>query len=594
MAARKNRATCSLFVRALVPRFLFLGHGVLCVSLVSKQEHNNEYWYLTVCLGLLILEGIFNVLIRHGKEFHWVCPSAFLYAIVLITTLIVLRERRVKCLVTKSSVFCDKSVLDGNDAITTLFDDMTESKRASILEQTGMLVLIIGRWLLPQGSISKEAFSQILLIYIGTAADIVEFSEIYGEDDEQLKKQLKEDTADVLHGVMAVWALSVLQFSLTIALPEDALKQEEEGSSDEEENDVRESSYFQAKLSNKIAPMSYMHYKSMLREGFQQKPRLDKNLKRSPSDAQLAFKEKYDNTSKTLRSLRLRAGSMQENKTTEANYTINYTCSSLENNKSKADAPSPKTNTIPSRVKLPQGERVPTNIGSPNSIRSLRTGKTSSIRSNKFMRSPRSSKSSRSTESRKSNYSSESNKKISTWQRLVERAPFSKKEKRKNRKDSTKADNSLGIGKKEMQGCFLRYLDLIGILIPVCLQDGPFFILRFVLVVHYNIVTEMIFLLTTKNALVVILQVYRILLMYCSEPKKEPDVNDPSTRVRTAMDTNKKLSEKSPFRVQRASIAIQAISRMHTQVNQTAGPGSGKNLPMIEDGRSHVVINVQD
>ena len=68
------------------------------------------------------------------------------------------------------------------------------------------------------GSISKEQFCQILLIYIGTAADIVEFSEIYGEDDVM---KLSKDTENVLHGVMAIWALSVIQFSLTIALPEE-------------------------------------------------------------------------------------------------------------------------------------------------------------------------------------------------------------------------------------------------------------------------------------------------------------------------------------------------------------------------------------
>ena len=70
------------------------------------------------------------------------------------------------------------------------------------------------------GHISREAFSQILLIYIGTAAVIVEFSEIYGEDD---VKKLGTDQIKVLHGIMGVWALSVVQFSFTIALPEEGM-----------------------------------------------------------------------------------------------------------------------------------------------------------------------------------------------------------------------------------------------------------------------------------------------------------------------------------------------------------------------------------
>ena len=38
-----------------------------------------------------------------------------------------------------------------------------------------MLILIIGRWLLPKGDLTRDQLSQLLLVYIGTAADIIEF-----------------------------------------------------------------------------------------------------------------------------------------------------------------------------------------------------------------------------------------------------------------------------------------------------------------------------------------------------------------------------------------------------------------------------------
>ena len=63
-----------------------------------------------------------------------------------------------------------------------------------IIEQLLMLILIIGRWMLPkvrsyksylqsciyacsslQGSMSRDELAQLLLTYIGTAADIIEF-----------------------------------------------------------------------------------------------------------------------------------------------------------------------------------------------------------------------------------------------------------------------------------------------------------------------------------------------------------------------------------------------------------------------------------
>ena len=53
----------------------------------------------------------------------------------------------------------------------------------SALDQTFLLLLVIGRWLLPKGQMSREQLSQLLLIYIAAAADIVELTEIYDVRD---------------------------------------------------------------------------------------------------------------------------------------------------------------------------------------------------------------------------------------------------------------------------------------------------------------------------------------------------------------------------------------------------------------------------
>ena len=42
-----------------------------------------------------------------------------------------------------------------------------------------LLILIIGRWLLPKGEITREQLSQLLLVYIGRAADIIELFEAF-------------------------------------------------------------------------------------------------------------------------------------------------------------------------------------------------------------------------------------------------------------------------------------------------------------------------------------------------------------------------------------------------------------------------------
>lgn len=44
---------------------------------------------------------------------------------------------------------------------------------AQLVEQTLLLVLIIGRWLLPVGkTMTRDQLSQLLLVYIGTAGKI--------------------------------------------------------------------------------------------------------------------------------------------------------------------------------------------------------------------------------------------------------------------------------------------------------------------------------------------------------------------------------------------------------------------------------------
>ena len=62
-----------------------------------------------------------------------------------------------------------------------------------------MLILIIGRWLLPKGDLTREQLSQLLLVYIGTAADIIEFFDSFkvlslkiSREREQIMKNLNK------------------------------------------------------------------------------------------------------------------------------------------------------------------------------------------------------------------------------------------------------------------------------------------------------------------------------------------------------------------------------------------------------------------
>ena len=51
-----------------------------------------------------------------------------------------------------------------------------------LLEQTLLLLLILAHWLLPKNQFSHDQLSQLLLVYIGRAADIVEIFEAFNEE----------------------------------------------------------------------------------------------------------------------------------------------------------------------------------------------------------------------------------------------------------------------------------------------------------------------------------------------------------------------------------------------------------------------------
>ena len=70
--------------------------------------------------------------------------------------------------------------------------------------------LIIGRWLLPKGVLTRDQLSQLLLEYIAMAPDIMEFS------TEGLKEPVVICNLPLIIIILAIWTLSTLQYSLVL------------------------------------------------------------------------------------------------------------------------------------------------------------------------------------------------------------------------------------------------------------------------------------------------------------------------------------------------------------------------------------------
>lgn len=88
--------------------------------------------------------------------------------------------------------------------------NISDSEWTLALEQLLLLVLIVGRWLLPKGHLSRNQLSQLLLVYIGMAADILEFS------GEKLEEEAVFCDLMLIMIILALWSWSLLQFTLVL------------------------------------------------------------------------------------------------------------------------------------------------------------------------------------------------------------------------------------------------------------------------------------------------------------------------------------------------------------------------------------------
>jgi len=77
------------------------------------------------------------------------------------------------------------------------------------VEQLALLVLIIGRWMLPKGVVSRDQLSQLLLVYFAISFDIMELFYLFDEPPVTTNRPLQ-------HVILAIWTGSLLQFTIVL------------------------------------------------------------------------------------------------------------------------------------------------------------------------------------------------------------------------------------------------------------------------------------------------------------------------------------------------------------------------------------------
>lgn len=315
------------------------------------------------------------------------------------------------------------------------------------MEQALVLILVIGRWLLPKGGITRDQLSQLLLIYIGTAADIMEFTEIIKEDDIRRTNPKMLQNHHFVNAVILFWSVSLFQFPLTIyamertaqRLEKEKAELEEQLRKIKEEKDVR-------RRRNQVAP----------------------------SPALYTYKKNHSQDSKAHDQIRVRY--IQTKSGLEIKPEMTSFTSMDEEEAATTHAPQGKCTRC--------------------------------------------------------------------WHKFH------------------KALDNFAM---KMQD----YTELVSLLIPMLMQDGPFLIIRLIVIAYYKVYHDTLYFLTVKNALVVMLQVYRIFVLYYKPPDEDVDEFFPESDASHRL-CNVQTAIKS---VQHTRLAIRLVSRLQRQAKWRRGTG---------------------
>ncbi|CAF1085205.1 unnamed protein product [Rotaria sp. Silwood1] len=264
--------SCTI-IQAIFVRFIFILSTVVTVWRLVEETKQVYYWYLLLLLIFLIIETYVMVYKRKGYESKWFCSSAFAYLIAIVPCIWLLElnytfrslsvsnqtrmpfklqrllnfkssaneyindfdrdisnseenpRRDGHALVTKRKYFISTELTPTKiqdlpfetllktpqELMLKLNAHLSKEDWHMIIEQMILLVLILSRWLLPKGELTREELSQLLLVYIGIAADIIEFFEVFKE-----KNVRTNVTLSIL--VLLFWTLSLLQFCLAFTI----------------------------------------------------------------------------------------------------------------------------------------------------------------------------------------------------------------------------------------------------------------------------------------------------------------------------------------------------------------------------------------
>ncbi|XP_073725428.1 transmembrane protein 26 isoform X2 [Misgurnus anguillicaudatus] len=215
------------FVCAIITRSFFILAALIGVWRVNMVKNDRMYWLLTVLFLPLVVEMIVTLKRRKGQEYKWFSLPIFFFLISIIPSIWILElhhqlnksgDQQCKKLDSWDNIMSIVSSANGtmnNETLKLLqhvLINVCPNDWILGLHQFVLILLIIGKWLLPLGGgVTRDQLSQLLLIFVGTAGDILEFTS-------ETLSDVKEINPELVYIILAVWTWSMLQFPSHLAV----------------------------------------------------------------------------------------------------------------------------------------------------------------------------------------------------------------------------------------------------------------------------------------------------------------------------------------------------------------------------------------
>ncbi|KAL4240987.1 hypothetical protein ACF0H5_001769 [Mactra antiquata] len=265
MEEERNKLRLSIqnrgnILAALFVRSLLVLHCILVVWRVVIAYNDLWMWCILFANIPLLLETFMVIYCNGGNEWKWWCPCFLLYLMATLPSIWMLQlsqndklqdktqlinvtttpgpivtepglettsdsdriftnlvpfvpsggvistTNSAQNVTTSTTALPDTTTINSGILVTIeSFLEIEDTTWIVVLQESLMYLIVFGRWILPRAGVSRVALSDLLLIYLAVASDIMELYAVFDEEIVQVDR-------GVTLAVLTIWSISFLQF----------------------------------------------------------------------------------------------------------------------------------------------------------------------------------------------------------------------------------------------------------------------------------------------------------------------------------------------------------------------------------------------